>query len=192
MKISLDNLVEFLEYSDDSPSGLYWKKDNTGINGRKYHSKGGVAGFIKDSGTSKQQSWVIIINKVRYYVHRIIFLVNGTVLTKEDVVDHLDGNPLNNKIENLRVTSQSTNMRNAKQSSANSTGVTGVSYTHRTNKHPVYIATWYETTGKLKTKEFSTYGYGEKTAFRLACEYRQKMIAELNLQGAGYTERHGT
>ena len=150
MKVNLSNLHEFLEYNEQSPSGLIWKKDNIGTNGRKYHLKGSVAGFVKDSGKTKQKSWVVIIDDVRCYVHRIIFKVIGNDLTKDSVVDHLDGNPLNNALSNLRITTQETNMKNSKKSSANSTGVTGVSYTCRKNKHPVYIATWYEEVGKLK------------------------------------------
>jgi hypothetical protein len=39
---------------------------------------------------------------------------------------------------------------------------------------------------------FSISKLGNDEAFRQACEYRAKMIAELNEQGANYTERHGT
>jgi hypothetical protein len=34
-------------------------------------------------------------------------------------------------------------------------------------------------------------GYGNDFAFELACNYRDKMIEDLNKAGAGYTERHG-
>jgi hypothetical protein len=47
-------------------------------------------------------------------------------------------------------------------------------------------------TGKRKSKAFNVKEYGEQEAFRLACEYRAKMIEELNAAGAGYTGRHGT
>lgn len=46
-------------------------------------------------------------------------------------------------------------------------------------------------TGKQCKKSFSVKTYGLLPAFKLACEYRDKMIAELNSQGAGYTEHHG-
>lgn len=38
---------------------------------------------------------------------------------------------------------------------------------------------------------FSTHKFGNDEAFRLACEYRIEMVAELNRQGAGYTKTHG-
>ena len=39
---------------------------------------------------------------------------------------------------------------------------------------------------------FTISKYGEQEAFRLAYEWREQKIKELNEQGAGYTERHGT
>ena len=45
--------------------------------------------------------------------------------------------------------------------------------------------------GEKKTKSFSCNLLGEEQAFKLACEYREQNIRELNEQGAGYTERHG-
>lgn len=40
-------------------------------------------------------------------------------------------------------------------------------------------------------KTFSISKYGEKESFRLACEYRSKMIESLNANGAGYASTHG-
>jgi len=185
MKVSLENLKEYLEVSDNSPSGLLWKKDNVGINGRKYNLIGTTAGVIKPYHILKASCWVIVIGGIRYYAHRIIFNVLGQNLECGDVVDHVDGNPLNNKVNNLQVTNQSTNMRNAKLRKDTSTGITGVSYTCRKNKHPVYIATWYDIDGKQRTKEFSTYRLSDATALKLASDHRKQMITELNLQGAG-------
>lgn len=38
---------------------------------------------------------------------------------------------------------------------------------------------------------FSCNKYGHEQAFQLACQWREQKIAELNEQGAGYSERHG-
>lgn len=38
---------------------------------------------------------------------------------------------------------------------------------------------------------FSCNKYGHEQAFQLACQWREQKIAELNAQGAGYSERHG-
>lgn len=44
------------------------------------------------------------------------------------IVDHEDGNGLNNRIENLRLLTQAQNTKNAKLSAANTSGYKGVSY----------------------------------------------------------------
>lgn len=49
----------------------------------------------------------------------------------------------------------------------------------------------YRINGKKKCKFYSVNVRGEDEAFRLACEWRAKMIEEMNSQGAGYTEMHG-
>jgi hypothetical protein len=50
-----------------------------------------------------------------------------------ELVDHIDGNKLNNRIENLREASKQENAQNQKIRLTNSSGVKGVSW-HRVNK----------------------------------------------------------
>ncbi len=51
-----------------------------------------------------------------------------------NVIDHIDGNPANNRISNLRVVSQTINSRNAKLSKNSKTGVNGVTFHERTGR----------------------------------------------------------
>lgn len=64
----------------------------------------------------------------RLSVHRVIFLMHHGYLPEE--VDHIDGDPTNNKIENLRPATHAQNMRNVKTSVANRSGRKGV-YWHK-------------------------------------------------------------
>jgi hypothetical protein len=52
----------------------------------------------------------------------------GRPLRSDEVVDHADGGKLNNRRENLRVTTQKNNARNARRSKVNSSGYKGVSF----------------------------------------------------------------
>jgi hypothetical protein len=51
------------------------------------------------------------------------------------VIDHLDGNPLNNQKNNLRICTHSENMRNCKISINNTSGFKGVSFVKKNNTY---------------------------------------------------------
>ena len=103
----------------------------------------------------------------------------------------------NNKFDNLRKSTQRTNMQNRCLSSANTSGVAGVDRRKIRNQE-YWRARWYAVElaangkrGKEKVKLFNIAKMGDKEAFDAACAYRKKMIEELNAQGADYKERHG-
>ena len=63
-----------------------------------------------------------------WYEHRIIWtLVHGTI-PKGYVIDHIDGDGCNNRIENLRCVTPSVNATNTRRRCNNTSGVTGVSW----------------------------------------------------------------
>lgn len=68
-----------------------------------------------------------------YLAHRVIWaLVHGKWPSGE--IDHIDGNPLNNRISNLRDVSRATNSKNRKKYSTSTSGVPGVSFHRKTGK----------------------------------------------------------
>lgn len=100
----------------------------------------------------------------------------------------------NYSVGNIKWASAAEQTRNQKKISNNSTGVTGVSFgTDRSGT--LYVNAWWSTTvnavKKNHAKGFSVKKHGLLPAFKLACEYRLKMIKELNDQGAGYSSNHG-
>ena len=91
---------------------LYRKKDN-----KKIGTKAG-AGYLYTYS-----------NGGVFLIHRIIYLMHNSDFDQSLSIDHIDGNPLNNKIENLRAVTHKQNLRNQKMRSTNTSGVMGV-YKH--------------------------------------------------------------
>ena len=56
-------------------------------------------------------------------------------------IDHINGNGLDNRIQNLRSVTHQQNMKNQKVRSDSSSGCPGVSFSSRDNKWRAYIAT---------------------------------------------------
>lgn len=80
-----------------------------------------------NSGTVRPDGYCVIsIDGKRYLTHRLIwFLVHGTW---PKYLDHIDGNPSNNRYENLREATISQNAANSQRRSDNRTGFKGVSF----------------------------------------------------------------
>ncbi len=108
-KLTYNRMRELIYYEDGE---LYWIKTNT------------IAGSIDNKGYKR-----ISLDHTRYKVHRVVwFFFTQKWPTKQ--IDHIDGNKLNNRIDNLRDVSQSINMYNKKvPHKNNTTGYLGVSKT---------------------------------------------------------------
>lgn len=71
--------------------------------------------------------WQVIHNNKQYRAHRVIWFI----VTGEDpgnkVIDHINGNGLDNRFENLRICEQRNNSQNSKKQSDNKQRYKGVS-----------------------------------------------------------------
>ena len=68
----------------------------------------------------------ITINKRSYKLHRVIWKLVYGEDPMDAVIDHVDRDPLNNKLSNLRLLSHSENNHNEKVRSTNTSGTPGV------------------------------------------------------------------
>lgn len=79
------------------------------------------------------------LNKKLHYQHRVIYEMFIGEIPEGMEVDHIDGNPSNNLLCNLRLVSHNENMYNRKVHLRNKFCHTGVSFDKSRNKYVAYI-----------------------------------------------------
>lgn len=120
---SQEDLNDLLEYRDGN---LYW---------RKASRKGKSAEHSTLRGSYK----IIYLRGQRLAAHRVIFkMFYGE---EPDMVDHIDRNPLNNKIHNLRSATASLNAVNSKTFCSNTSGYRNIFVSRNCLGEAVYVVT---------------------------------------------------
>lgn len=186
---------DLYSYDESSPSCLVHAKNKW--SGHAHHilvaAKGSPAGSLSPNGY-----WRFSDGGRRHVQgHHIVWELHFGEIPEGLFIDHVDGNPSNCRVSNLRVVSQTINMRNKGKQANNSSGVTGVCLAKKRKRNGSgYYEYWVAsvcdpTTGKQLGKYFHIQRLGDELAFFAACEWRSLMIERLNICGAGYTEAHG-
>lgn len=126
------------------------------------------------------------------YRHDFIGFFNevGHPPTNKHSIDRID-NSLGYIKGNMKWSTLEEQARNKGKNSNNSSGVTGVYWDADKNGSTRTRAIWVDLNGKVRSKSFAVNNYGLLPAFAEAVRYRNRMIDMLNLQGAGYSEKHG-
>jgi hypothetical protein len=157
VKMLSTELFEDLIYSEESPSGLLWRHKS------KSRKDGLIAG-TKDS----RGYWKISIKDKVYLAHRIIWLMFNGSVDPEKVINHIDNNPSNNKIENLEECTQSENCRRKKNHVSNNVGL----MLHTVNNCQYWRAQYCDLNGKQHIKNFSVKKLGYNQALEHARQWR--------------------
>lgn len=118
-----DEALAIWEYRDGH---LYWR-ENRG----KRIKAGDKAGCVFCSRPGAQYR-VTTVGGKNYLAHRIIFLMHRGYLPEQ--IDHIDGNGMNNDIENLRAANHGQNQQNKGTQKNNTSGFKGVSWNKRAKK----------------------------------------------------------
>lgn len=172
--IDFELFKEFFYYDETSPSGLRWAK-NKGSRA-KIHS---IAGTLTNKGYYK-----VKLNGIPYQIHRIIWVLHYENLSIDKVINHIDGNKTNNKIDNLETCTVAENNTKQLQHTSNilrkdnSTGIRGVSIVQM-GKNRYYTA--YRTINRTTyTKNFNITKYGECRALALCLEFLEQINLKAN------------
>lgn len=175
-------------YDESSPSCLRWKVERrSGRNhNRQLRAVGDTVG-----GATKGKSYRVQVMGAGYFVSRIIMEIHlQRKLESDEVVDHIDGDKLNNRLCNLRVVDNTINNRNVRKACDNTSGVVGVNKQYDRVGKEYWVATVYNLDRTRTRKCFSVEKFGDD-AFSMACKFREDQINILNELGAGYSDRHG-
>lgn len=165
--LPIEEIIQRLEYSLDSPSGLRWIKTKKN------------AGYIVGN---EYKSWMVTFKGVAYYCHRIIWAIHDK-LREGLVIDHIDGNPLNNDISNLRQVTRSDNSKNKiiKNSMHNITYRKQKSKTGRIDER--FVVQWSENKKQLNKAFCLTKTQTLEEAKQKAIEFRDSLVIAGKIKG---------
>lgn len=142
--ISVELLRQLLRYEPETGK-LYWRARTESMFCDKKHTAAHNAAKWNARYSGKEAFTAFLDGYKRgavftrhYRAHRIIWtMVHGN--WPDDEIDHINGNRADNRISNLRSVGRVCNSQNAKRSSANTSGVTGVRWCKNRCKWEVQI-----------------------------------------------------
>jgi HNH endonuclease/AP2 domain len=126
-KLTQARLCELLHY-DPHTGKFRWR-----VRKKRGNEVGTIAGC-----RIRWNYWCIHLDGRSYRAHQLAWLYMKGEWGRP-LIDHRDGNPLNNRWANLRVSTGSNNAANRKRYRSNTSGYKGVSFHRRARKWTAYI-----------------------------------------------------
>ena len=129
--LTKERLLEVLEF-DESISRFRWK-EREGRRTFNTRFAGSLAGWVHGGGAPGLFYRTLRVDGVRYQEHRLVWLYWNGELPKANL-DHLNGDGLDNRLENLRLDADRTNERNMAKNACNTSGYSNVCWHKATQK----------------------------------------------------------
>ena len=115
--LSKDLIRDLFDYADGK---LFW---------RKSRGTRGVAGAVAGCAPIKSHAYHrVVINRRVMYRHRLVWVWHNGAIPDGLVVDHINGDTTDDRIENLRLATHRQNACNRKVHTNNKSGYKGVDY----------------------------------------------------------------
>jgi hypothetical protein len=140
---TIEQLNEWLKY-DPETGFLHWKKRPSNRLSEHYQS-------VPAGGINTRGYVTIQLRGKDMRVHRVVWAMVTGAWPKEHI-DHINGIPSDNRFCNLREATNAENVRNAKLSKNNRSGVKGVYYERDTDRWVANV----EANGSVIRKRFKT------------------------------------
>lgn len=115
------NLLRHLFQYVPETGKLYWRNPRA-----RNVLPGSEAGCEAQHGSKTYR--VVNISKKLYIVHRIVWAMAYGGIGRNEIIDHVDQNGLNNRLKNLRIAGRRLNAVNARLQARNTSGVKGVTW----------------------------------------------------------------
>lgn len=126
--LTQERLKHVLQYAPET--GLFYWRNPT----NQCVKTGAIVGCANSAGYLR-----VMIDQRSYLLHRLAWLYVHGVWPAVNI-DHINGNPLDNRIENLRECTQAENVGNSRMQRRNTSGIKGVSFNKASGKWVASIA----------------------------------------------------
>ncbi len=128
---SQERLVELLSYAPDTGE-LLWKRAN-GNNRVVAGSRAGTP-IMQYKDPSSRAGKIISVDGVRYKTSRIIWTMVHGLCPLDREVDHINRDPWDDRLQNLRLATNSQNKQNRRVNRSSKSGLRGVGFSHKRGK----------------------------------------------------------
>jgi hypothetical protein len=185
--ISRERVNALLRF-DRATGKLFWRKRPL----QDFATENAWKGFNtrragREAGCTKQHGYrTIYLDGRAYYAHRLAWLIAFGEMPES--IDHINGNTVDNRIENLRTVSQSENAQNLGISRRNSSGVLGVHWSIsnngwvaqiRVHNEIVHLGTFHKLAdaASARARAERRFGFHPNHGARLSTKFRKEIAS---------------